>query len=71
MDKIKVSNELIDFIYDSPSPYHVVHNLKDVLTKKGFKEIKESEAWNLKKGGKYFTTKNDSALVAFSLGMMK
>ena len=42
MDKIKISNELIDFIYDSPSPYQVVHNLKNVLTKEGFTEIKES-----------------------------
>ncbi len=65
MDKIKISNELIDFIYDSPSPYHVVHNLKNVLTKKGFTEIKESEAWKLKKGGKYFITKNHSAIIAF------
>jgi len=70
MDKIKISNELIDFIYDSPSPYHVVHNLKNVLTKEGFTEIKESEAWKLKKGGKYFTTKNDSAIVAFFIGIV-
>ncbi|ACA56125.1 M18 family aminopeptidase [Clostridium botulinum] len=68
MDKIKISNELIDFIYDSPSPYHVVHNLKNVLTKGGFTEIKESEAWKLKKGGKYFTTKNHSAIIAFFIG---
>lgn len=30
--------------------------------------MSESSKWDLKKGGKYYTTKNDSALVAFTVG---
>ncbi|EJO5348083.1 M18 family aminopeptidase [Clostridium botulinum] len=68
MEQMGMCSELIDFIYDSPSPYHVVYNLRNILIKEGFIEIKESEVWNLKKGGKYFTTKNGSAIIAFFIG---
>ncbi len=62
------AKELIDFIYDSPSAFHAVENTKDVLVNEGFKEIKLREKWVIEKGGKYFITKNDSALVAFVVG---
>lgn len=34
----------------------------------GFKHINESDSWDLKKGGKYFFTRNQSALFAFTIG---
>ena len=63
-----LAQELIDFIYNSPSPYQVVGNMKQELLAKGFQEIPLTESWKLEKGKKYFTTKNDSAIFAFSLG---
>jgi len=69
--KLVLAQNLIDFIYDSPTSYHVVAKVKEDLLKKDFVEIKEEEKWNLKKGGKYFVTKNDSALTAFVVGMGK
>ncbi len=63
-----LAQELIDFIYDSPSPYHVVGNIKEELNKKGFQELSLTETWKLEKGKKYFTTKNDSAIFAFTIG---
>ena len=32
----KDSEQLIDFIYKSPSPYHVVNNIAAVLNENGF-----------------------------------
>lgn len=67
-NQIELANELIDFIYDSPSSFHTVETMKRELNEAGFLELIESENWDLKKGGKYYITKNDSALIAFSVG---
>lgn len=62
------AEELIDFIYESPTAFHAVENVKKELEKNGFKELKEEEKWNIEKEGKYFVTKNDSAVTAFVVG---
>ncbi|AWI07124.1 M18 family aminopeptidase [Clostridium drakei] len=67
-EELKKSQELIDFIYESPTAFHVVHNLKKLLSNYGFIELKEEDSWNLKKCGKYFVQKNNSALTAFVVG---
>lgn len=67
-DELGYAQELIDFIYGSPSPFYAVKNIKEMLKKCGFDEIKECDRWNLDKGGKYFVTKNDSAIAAFTTG---
>ncbi|MFL0268605.1 M18 family aminopeptidase [Candidatus Clostridium radicumherbarum] len=66
--ELKLAEELIDFIYESPSAFHAALSVKNTLLEKGFAELKEEEAWKLSKGGKYFTTKNDSAIIAFVVG---
>ncbi|MFT5872998.1 MAG: aspartyl aminopeptidase [Clostridium sp.] len=66
--ELEFAQNLIDYIYDSPTAYHAVARAKEDLCFDGFVEIKEEEKWNLKKGGKYFVTKNDSALTAFVVG---
>ncbi|GFZ34023.1 putative M18 family aminopeptidase 2 [Clostridium zeae] len=66
--EIQLAKELIDFLYESPTAFHAVENVKLELSKNGFKELKEEESWKLKKEGKYFVTKNDSALIAFKVG---
>lgn len=60
--------ELLDFLYDSPSAFHGVKTVKNLLNKNGFVEIKECDKWNLKSEGKYYVIKNDSALIAFVIG---
>jgi len=69
--ELEFAQNLIDFIYDSPTAFHAVAKVKEDLLKEGFVEIKEEEKWNLKKGGKYFVTKNDSALTVFVVGRGK
>lgn len=66
--QIEEAKELIDYIYESPTSFHAVNNAKLALEKSGFTEIKEDESWELHTGGKYFVTKNNSALIAFVVG---
>ena len=62
------AQELIDFIYDSPSPFHAGSSIKKELISNGFQELDLRDKWQLTKGGKYFVTKNDSAVIAFVVG---
>lgn len=62
------AKELIEFIHQSPSTYHAVNNIRKELNEAGFQELDLREEWNIAKGGKYFTTKNGSALFAFQIG---
>jgi aspartyl aminopeptidase len=68
IEKLEFAQELIDFIYESPTAFHAVHTVKERLYNCGFIQLQEDEMWNLKKGGKYFVTKNDSAIAAFVIG---
>lgn len=63
-----LANELLEFINESPTAYHAVNTVKKMLDENGFKELKESEAWNLNKGDKCYVIKNDSAIIAFEIG---
>jgi aspartyl aminopeptidase len=62
------AQELIDFIHASPSTYHAVNNIRQELNEAGFQELDLRDEWNIQKGGKYFTTKNESAIFAFRIG---
>ena len=64
----KLAQELIDFLYESPTAYHAAYSVKDILDKEGFEEIFEKDSWSLKKGGKYYLVKNNSAVIAFKVG---
>ena len=67
--KNNVAQELIDFIHKSPSTFHVIKTLKEEFEKAGFEELNLEDKWNLKRGKKYYTTRNDSSLFAFITGM--
>lgn len=63
----KINRELLDFIDGSPSPYHAVENARRILIDNGYSEISERDKWNLEKGGKYFTVRNYSSIIAFEI----
>ncbi|WP_291856568.1 M18 family aminopeptidase [Marinilabilia sp.] len=64
----KTATELIDFIHEGASPYHVVESITKKLHKAGFEALKLEERWKLEPGKKYFTTKNGSSVYAFITG---
>ena len=67
-DELKKAQELIDFIYESPTAFHAVDSIKKMLLNCGFMELREEDSWSLQKSGRYFFTKNQSALIAFVVG---
>ncbi|MDF2503774.1 M18 family aminopeptidase [Clostridium sp.] len=67
-NEIELAENLIDFIYESPSAFHAVKSVKKILSRKGFMELKEGDRWELQKGGKYFVIRNDSAIISFVVG---
>ncbi|AGF59197.1 aspartyl aminopeptidase [Clostridium saccharoperbutylacetonicum] len=60
--------ELIDFINKSKTAFQGAQEIKNILNNQGYSEIKEEDQWELKKGGKYYITKNNSAVIAFEIG---
>ncbi|SFK92180.1 aspartyl aminopeptidase [Lachnospiraceae bacterium KH1T2] len=63
----KVNRDLLDFIDRSPNAFYACVNMKAELLNAGFSELHEGEKWNLEKGGSYFVTRNDSAIIAFKV----
>ncbi|PWE00643.1 M18 family aminopeptidase [Marinilabilia rubra] len=66
--ELKLATELIDFIHTGASPFHVVQNTAKILKQAGFKELDLTEKWELQKGQKYYTTRNESSIFAFITG---
>lgn len=64
---IDFSKDLIKFIDESPLNYFAVKNASEIIEENGFKKLREDEKWDLAKG-KYYLTRDDSALIAFEIG---
>ena len=62
---MKTANELLNFIENSPSCFHVIANFRAMLTEAGYTELYENEEWTLTEGGRYFTVRNESSIIAF------
>ena len=59
------AEQLMDLIEKSPSRYHATANLKNRLTAEGYTALAEDAAWDVRPGGRYVVTRNDSSLLAF------
>ncbi|KAG5661582.1 hypothetical protein KAF25_005704 [Fusarium avenaceum] len=62
--------DFVDFVNESPTPYHAVQSASARFEKAGFKLIRERDSWasTLRPGGKYYLTRNASTIVAFTIG---
>ena len=69
MEGKETVNQLLDFIENSPSPFHAIANMKQGLDKAGYEQLLEGEEWELKKGGKYYVIRNQSSIIAFRIPM--
>jgi len=59
--------EFIGFIKESPTAFHAVKNIVGELTAAGFTKLKENRPFEVKPGGKYYVTRNNSAVIAFTV----
>ncbi len=63
----KTIQALTDFLDQSHSVYHAVANLAKELVDAGYVQLHESSRWELVPGGKYYITRGESAMIAFSV----
>jgi aspartyl aminopeptidase len=70
MQDVEFINGLLDFIKNSPTPFHAVNNMSEVLELAGFVRLQEADEWSLQKrqqGDRFYITRNDSSIIAFQL----
>lgn len=63
----QTAKELIQFIEKSQTCFQAVATMKEILEQEGYSELREKDKWNIEKGGRYFVTRNDSSLIAFTV----
>lgn len=63
-----IGKSLLKFLKDSPISYHASNKIKQILEENNFQKLKEEDNWKLKKGNKYYIERNNSAVIAFTIG---
>ena len=61
------TEKLIAFIEKSPTGFHAVKNISDMLISDGFQKLDEKRRWKIERGKSYFVTRNSSAMIAFRI----
>ncbi len=68
MTKKQQVKDLLDFIDNSPGPFHAVKSIVERLTKSDFELLDEKQKWNVKSGGRYYVIRDDSSIIFFVAG---
>jgi aspartyl aminopeptidase len=63
----RFNDDLVEFLKQSPTPFHAVSNMAGLLLEQGFNRLEESQVWDIGPG-KYFVVRNQSSIIAFILG---
>lgn len=66
----QLATSFCEFVNRSPTPFHAVQSLAHRLEQSGFRKISERAAWQapyIEPGGRYYYTRNQSSIVAFTL----
>lgn len=60
----------LEFMTNNPTVFHAVRWIADRLESAGYKHLSERDVWNaeVKPGGKYYTNRNGTAIIAFAVG---
>lgn len=66
--QVEFNQGLLEFLAESPTPFHATGTIAGRLRAAGFLPLHEGDAWNLVPGKRYFTTRNDSSIIAFVYG---
>lgn len=71
MTNRSIIDDLKLFLDQSPTAWHAVENSCKKLINKGFKELRESDSWQIEAGKAYFVQRNRSSLCAFIIPKCK
>ncbi|WP_373004566.1 M18 family aminopeptidase [Sulfurimonas sp.] len=66
MDKKDFNEGLLGFLDASPTPFHATRNMSMMFENAGFIKLNEEQKWELEEGAKYYVTRNDSSVIAFT-----
>jgi len=66
MKKEDFNNGLLGFLDASPTPFHATQNMAGMFKNAGFEKLNEVEKWSLEEEKKYYVTRNDSSVIAFT-----
>ena len=62
---MSLCNSFIDFVNASPTSYHAIDNIAHMLCEAGYTYISEGDVRSFSDGGKHFTVRNGSSIIAF------
>ncbi len=65
---MKQAQQLLEYIDNSPSPWHAVESTVALLQTHGFQALSEKEVWQLNTGERYYTIRDQSSIIAFIAG---
>ena len=68
MNRDQYNQQLLDFIQQSPTPFHAVETMKKAFDSAGFQELPEEQSWNTIAGGRYYVIRDSSSIIAFVMG---
>ena len=68
MEHADFNQGLLEFLNQSPTPWHAVATMKAKLDEAGFQALDEREDWSLAANSGYYVIRNGSSLVAFRTG---
>jgi len=64
----KLVQGLLDFVGDSPTPFHAAYSMAKQLEAAGFQLLNEYDEWLAQPAGRYYIIRGGSSIVAFVVG---
>lgn len=68
MNQDQFNQQLCRFLSAATTPFHAVARMVALLDAAGFTRLSDDAQWDIQSGGRYYLTRNDSSLVAFTAG---
>ena len=66
--RAELNQGLIDFLRNSPTPFHATRSLAQRLEAAGYHRLDERDTWRSEGNGRFYITRNDSSIIAVKLG---
>jgi aspartyl aminopeptidase len=62
------AQNLLSFIDNSPSPWHVVNTVESLIKPYNFTKLDETTKWHTEPGGRYYVVRDDSSIILLVIG---
>ena len=65
---VRAAHDMAAFVQECPSMFHTAAAVRRRLDEAGFAYLPESKPWEVRRGGRYYTVRNNSSIIAFKVG---